>query len=136
MLEAERRNYRVEAAVKMALIHDLEEAITGDLTPEDKKTSGQIQVQAAKRRAIEHLLRVLPPKSRDQYRGLWTELRLSLTKEAQLVHELDKLEMALQAKAYSRKIGRDRVLVFYHSAARDIKDRTIKQLLNASIGRS
>jgi putative hydrolases of HD superfamily len=134
MLEAERRNYRVEAAVKMALIHDLEEAITGDLTPEDKRITGQIRVGAAKRRAIEQLLRILPSKSRGSYRRLWTELRLSVSKEAQLVHELDKLEMALQAKAYARKVGRHRVLVFYESAARGIKDRAIKRLLDASIG--
>jgi putative hydrolase of HD superfamily len=134
MLEAERRNYRVEAAVKMALIHDLEEAITGDLTPEDKRIAGQIRVRAARQKAIEQLLRILPAKSRGSYRRLWTELRFSVSKEAQLVHELDKLEMALQAKAYARKVGRNRVLVFYESAARGIKDRAIKRLLDASIG--
>jgi putative hydrolases of HD superfamily len=134
MLEAERRNYRVEAAVKMALIHDLEEAITGDLTPEDKRITGHIRVQAAKQRAIEQLLRILPAKSRGSYRRLWTELRLSISKEAQLVHELDKLEMALQAKAYASEVGHKRVLAFYQSAARGIKDRAIKRLLDASIG--
>jgi putative hydrolases of HD superfamily len=131
MLEAERRQYRVEAAVKMALIHDLEEAITGDLTPEDKRISGSIRVQAAKRKAIDQLLRVLPAKSRRSYRELWADLRLSRTKEARLVHDLDKLEMALQAQAYGKRVGRDRVLGFYQSAAREIKDPAVRRMLRS-----
>jgi putative hydrolases of HD superfamily len=133
MFEAERRKYRVDEAVKMALIHDLEEAITGDLTPEQKKLRGRVRVQAAKRKAIRRLLLVFPAKSRRSYNRLWTDLRLSRTKEARLVHELDKLEMAFQARAYEEQVGRDRVAAFYRSAAKGIKDSSLRQSLRSSI---
>src|SRR5579864_3358994 len=133
MFEAERRKYRTDDAVRMALIHDLEEAITGDMTPEEKKVRGRVMVQAAKRKAIGRLLLVLPSKSRRSYRKLWTDFSLSRTKEARLVHEMDKLEMAFQAKAYASKVGRDRVAVFYRSAAQGIKDPGLRRALRSSI---
>jgi putative hydrolases of HD superfamily len=135
MLEAQRRNYRVEDALKMALIHDLEEALTGDLTPEDKKARGNMHVRDAKRKAIDELILAFPQASRRSYRKLWTDLRLSRTKEARLVHELDKLEMAFQAKAYEEKVGRDHVMAFYRSAARGVTDQALRRLLNSSIER-
>jgi len=133
MLEAERRKYRVNDAIRMALIHDLEEAITGDLTPGEKKVRGLVSVQAAKRKAIGRLLLVFPSKSRRSYRKLWTDLSLSRTKEARLVHEIDKLEMAFQARAYEEKVGRDRVAVFYRSASQGIKDSGLRRALRSSI---
>jgi putative hydrolases of HD superfamily len=133
MFEAERRKYRVDDAVKMALIHDLEEAITGDLTPEDKKVRGRVRVQDAKRKAIGRVLLVFPALSRRSYSKLWTDLSLSRTKEARLVHEIDKLEMAFQARAYEEKVGRERVAVFYRSAAQGIKDPGLRRALRSSI---
>lgn len=132
MFEAERRKYRTDDAVKMALIHDLEEAITGDMTPEEKKVRGRGRVQAAKRKAILRLLLVFPSKSRRAYSKLWTDLRLSRTKEARLVHEIDKLEMAFQARAYEDKVGHDRVAAFYRSAAQGIKDPGLRRALHSS----
>jgi 5'-deoxynucleotidase len=133
MFEAERRKYRVNDAVTMALIHDLEEAITGDLTPEERRIRGRVSVQAAKRKAIGRLLLVFPSKSRRLYNRLWTDLSLSRTKEARLVHEIDRLEMAFQARAYEEKVGRDRVSVFYRSAVQGIKDPGLRRALRSSI---
>jgi len=130
LVEAERRKYNVEDAVKIALIHDLEEAITGDLTPDDKKTRGFARVRAAKQEAVRELLMTLPQKSRRSYRRLWTDLRLLRTREARLVHELDKLEMVFQAKAYEKKVGREKVTDFYRSACREIRDVRIGRVLN------
>jgi len=129
LVEAERRKYNVEDAVKIALIHDLEEAITGDLTPDDKITRGSARVRAAKQDAVKELLTSFPQINRRSYRRLWTDLRLLRTREARLVHELDRLEMALQAKSYERKVGRERVDDFYQSARKDIRDPRIRRLL-------
>src|SRR6266571_2500484 len=41
LFEGERRSYNVERLLKLALLHDLEEAITGDLTPQDKESSSE-----------------------------------------------------------------------------------------------
>lgn len=128
-LEAGRRRFDVERAVKLALIHDLEEAITGDLTPSDKRIRGASRVRVERSKAIREVLASLSPKERKSYRRLWTDLRMSRTKEAQLVHDLDKLEMALQAREYAKKVGRARVEDFYRSAAREIKDPDLRQVL-------
>ncbi len=130
LVEAERRKYNVENAVKIALIHDLEEAITGDLTPVDKRTRGPARVHAARQKAVKELLMMFPERSRGSYRRLWTDLRLLRTREARLVHDLDKLEMALQAKAYGKKVGQRKVTDFYKSARKEIKDPGIGRSLN------
>jgi putative hydrolases of HD superfamily len=134
MLESERRHYNVEEAIRLALIHDLEEAITGDLTPRDKRIRGKRRVRAMKRKAVEELVGALPPKSRRRYRKLWTDLRLGRTREARLVHDLDRLEMALQAKAYEKRVGRKRVADFYESASRGINDPVLAGTLKSLVG--
>ncbi len=67
---------------------------------------------------------------RGSYRRLWTDLRLLRTKEALLVHELDKLEMAFQAARIGRRVGRTRVQSFFQFAAREIKDPELSRVLN------
>jgi putative hydrolases of HD superfamily len=136
MLEAERRHYRIEEVVRLALIHDLEEAITGDLTPEDKRMRGKTRVRAIRRKAVDELISALPRQSRGRYRRLWTDLRLGRTRESRLVHELDRLEMALQAKAYEKRVGRKRVMAFYESASRSVKDPVLAGALKSLIGGS
>ena len=129
-LEAERRKYDVGTVLKLALIHDLEEAITGDLTPADKRVLGAPEVHGARRKAREELIQNLPSNLRGSYRRLWTDLRLLRTKEALLVHELDKLEMAFQAARVGRRVGRTRVQGFFQSAAREIRDPELSRVLN------
>src|SRR2546422_10413003 len=46
-----RGGYDLELLLKLALIHDLDEAITGDLTPEDKRRLGLGDVLRRKRLA-------------------------------------------------------------------------------------
>ena len=128
-LEAGRRGFDVENAVKLALIHDLEEAITGDLTPNVKRIRGASRVRVEKRNALRELLANLSPRDRKSYGRLWTDLRLLRTKEAQLVHDLDKLEMALQAREYAKKVGKARVEDFYRSAASEIEDPDLRRVL-------
>ena len=48
LFEGERRGYNVERLLKLALLHDLEEAITGDLTPQDKESRGESVVKTQK----------------------------------------------------------------------------------------
>jgi putative hydrolases of HD superfamily len=131
MFETERRGYDAGTVLKMALIHDLEESIIGDLTPRDKKKLGEPEVRRQKGEAITELINRLPIKSRRSYLGLWTDLRLLRTREARLVHDLDKLEMALQARAYARKVGPRKVADFFRSAADEIKDPALRDVLKS-----
>ena len=127
LYEGERRGLDLEKILKLALIHDLEEAIIGDLTPRDKARRGESKVQEDKERAIRGLLSKLPAKSRPAYLRLWTDLRERRSKEARLVHELDKVEMAFQAKEYGKRTGQRKMLDFYKSASEEISDPLLKR---------
>jgi putative hydrolases of HD superfamily len=134
LFEAERRGYDTGRVVKLALIHDLEESITGDLTPTDKKARGMMAINLERDVAIRKLVKMMPARKRATYRELWRDLRLQRSKEARLVHQLDKFEMALQADRYSRRIGRKRIADFYASAAADIADTALRKELAKLVG--
>ena len=121
----------MERLLKLALLHDLEEAITGDLTPQDKQSRGENVVKTQKISAREQLLSYFPQENQRAYRDLWSELENEKSKEAQLVHELDKLEMALQANEYARGgIEATKLKEFYESSMAVIKDPKLKRLLD------
>ena len=130
LFEGERRGYNVERLLKLALLHDLEEAITGDLTPQEKELKGENVVRTQKISAREQLLSYFPQENQRAYRELWSELENERSKEAQLVHELDKLEMALQANQYARAgIEATKLKEFYESSMAAIKDPKLKRVL-------
>ena len=130
LFEGQRRGYNVDKMIKLAVLHDLEEAITGDLTPEEKKAKGKLAVESQRNSAREQLLRYLLGKDKKAYNELWSELDKSKTREARLVHDLDKLEMALQANAYSKNgVGIDKLQEFHESAKNAIKDPQLRKLL-------
>jgi putative hydrolases of HD superfamily len=131
LFEGERRGHNVEKLLKLALLHDLEEAITGDLTPKDKESRGESIVRAEKISAREQLLSHFPKENQRAYRELWSEMENEKSEEARLVHELDKLEMALQANEYARRgIEATKLKEFYESSKAAIKDPKLKQLLD------
>jgi putative hydrolase of HD superfamily len=129
LYEGERRGYDMEKILKLALIHDLEEAIIGDLTPRDKAHRGATRVQRDRERAIRELLSKLPAKSRPAYLRLWTDLRERRSKESRLVHQLDKVEMAFQANEYGKRTGQRKMRDFYDSASRETYDPKLKKAL-------
>ncbi len=130
MFEAERRGYDVEKALKFALIHDLEEAFTGDLTPRDKKKLATNSVRRWKTSAINRILGGMPTDMRRRYGELWEELWRGNSKESKLVKQLDKLEMAFQASLYwKRGVKRQKLSHFYRSARRGVNDDELKRAL-------
>jgi len=84
--------------LRMALIHDLPEAIIGDLTP-SKKTA---ETKEKEDTAINQILNLLPKRQRETYIAVWNEYMEGKTGEAQAVRQLEKIEMALQAKEYEK----------------------------------
>jgi len=84
--------------LRMALIHDLPEAIIGDLMPSQKTA----ETKENEENAISQILSLLPKKQRENYLAVWNEYQEGKTKEAKAVQQLDKIEMALQAKEYEK----------------------------------
>jgi putative hydrolase of HD superfamily len=98
MLYADIKNFDPLKLLRMALIHDLPEAILGDLTPSQKTTNSQKKEE----RVINQILSLLPEIQRENYLAVWNEYQECRTKEAKAVHQLEKIEMALQAKEYEK----------------------------------
>lgn len=82
--------------LRLALIHDLPESMVGDLTPTQKND----ETKQKEENAIRHILSLLPAPQKETYLDVWNEYQQATTKEAQAVHQLEKIEMAIQAKEY------------------------------------
>ena len=100
MVLSDSRNYNTEKILKMILLHDLAESITGDFTPEQKSKDEKIILE---NKTLKKILINLPEPLQNQYLSLWNEYQKNDTKEANFVHQIDKLEMGLQAKIYSKQ---------------------------------
>lgn len=79
--------------VQLCLFHDVPEARIGDLNYVAKK-----YVKADEARAVEDLARTLP--FGDDYRDTLGEFGAGESREAQLAHDADQLEMILALKEY------------------------------------
>lgn len=84
----------------IAIIHDLAEALIGDLPASAKRHLGVAVKQNAERAALIEMLEGLPQA--EEYLELWTEYTEASSPEARLVKALDRLEMLIQALAYER----------------------------------
>ena len=85
--------------VKICLMHDLGEAIRGDIpAPEQarRKAAGAAGKAVDERRDLLTLLEPLPAALRSEITALWDEYEAAQSLEAQLAKALDKLETILQ----------------------------------------
>jgi len=98
MLYADMEDLDPLKLVRMALIHDLPEAVIGDLTPPQKTA----ETREKEETAISQMLSLLPKKQREHYLAVWKEYQEGETREAKAVRQLEKIEMALQAKEYEK----------------------------------
>ena len=121
-----------ERVMKMAILHDLPESIIGDFMPGEVTKKKK---RAEENNAIETILQSIPPCRRSDYKRIWLEYLLNKTDIARLVHTVDKLEMALQARKYSIEgcPGHmlTRFLDFPKKNMKDDKHEIISQILNA-----
>ena len=78
----------MDKVIKMCLIHDLGEAVTGDI-PSFWKTESH---EEAEREAIKSLLAPLPDELRSEFTSLFEEMEAKESVEAKLFKALDNLE--------------------------------------------
>jgi putative hydrolases of HD superfamily len=111
-----------ERVLKLAIIHDLAEAGTGDSTPYDPAAIPDEHDPAARRTFLETrhhrdpdrraakradedavmrtLIAALPGSTRSELGEVWDELRLGTSSEARFVKQVDRLETFLQSRLY------------------------------------
>lgn len=85
--------------MKMALLHDLAESVTGDLTPKQKEET-HYEIES---KALKIALNDLPEQIKNKYIEVFSEFQENETPEAQLVHNADKIDMLYQTKEYEKK---------------------------------
>jgi putative hydrolase of HD superfamily len=110
----------------MALIHDLPEALVGDTIPGERTRRRKQVLESA---AMKKILAGMPPEVRGEYWRTWLEFIQGKTREAKLVRQVDKLEMAVQAFEYGRGRSAPGTEEFMETARVYIRDDDLLALL-------
>ena len=126
MILSDSKNFNTEKILKMILLHDLAESVTGDITPEQK---GVIDKKRLENKTMKEILSNLSEEIQTKYLDIWDEYQDNKTIDANLVHQIDKFEMALQAKIYEKQTNSEKTKVFFESAKKEINDETLVKLL-------
>ena len=131
MIISDLENYDSEKILKMTLLHDLAESKIGDITPEQMTPENKMKIEND---AFNEIIDQLPETVKSQYLEIWKEYQNNNSKESLFVHQIDKLEMALQAKIYQKDgktIGD--IEPFLESAKRSITDKKLKEIFTKII---
>ena len=91
LLKEELPDVDMEKVIHMCLLHDLGEAVTGDIPAFEKKE----QDRSVERKAVDGLLSMLPGKTGEEAKVLFAEMNALETEEAKVYKALDKLEAVI-----------------------------------------
>lgn len=129
MVISDMRRLDTEKMIRMALLHDLEEAIMGDWDRETKDRFGEKEVRKRENESIKKILSKLPENFGKKYMELWKEVKEKKSKEARLIEEIDKLEMVFQALEYEKDgYDKKRLEKFWEFSKKRIKDPELKNI--------
>ncbi|MDC0036197.1 HD domain-containing protein [Nitrosopumilus sp.] len=128
MVISDLENYDSQKILKMVLLHDLAESKIGDFTPEqitkDKK-------ERMENNAFDEIIKKLPDTIKSDYCEIWKDYQNQTSPESQIVHQIDRLEMVLQAKMYQKQgYSKEDIEIFLESAKTSITHPKLKELLD------
>ena len=126
MIISDMKNCDSEKVLKMVLLHDLAESKIGDYTPEQINKEEKIDLED---KAISEIIENLPKEIGTTYSSIWKEYQEQKTTESVLVHQIDRIEMTLQAKIYSEEgYSQEKLEPFFESVKNEITDFDLKGL--------
>jgi putative hydrolase of HD superfamily len=129
MVIADIKNLDKEKMIRMALLHDLDESIIGDLTPYDKQNFKKEELMKRKKEVEKQIISLLPEKLQEKYLEILEEHDENKTKEARIFEQIDKLEMAIQTLKYEKEgYGKDKLEEFWHFSENRISDSDLKKI--------
>jgi 5'-deoxynucleotidase YfbR-like HD superfamily hydrolase len=125
----------VEKALKMTLIHDLLECITGDIIPGQYEKNERDTIE---KKALERLRNVIPHNIRNEVLNLFNEYNNGKTIESKLIRSCDKIDSVLQAIYYAktRRTDISTVIDFQRSTIRynfDLLPDTVISTISSEI---
>ena len=120
------KELNTEKILKMSILHDWAESKIGDFMPDEITTEKKTELEEY---AMTEILDNLPEKIKNNYYNIWNDYKDNSSKEAKFVHELDKLEMALQGKIYEKENDPEKIKPFIISAVEQIVDDDLKKIL-------
>lgn len=123
MIFSDEKGLDTQKVIKMALLHEAGEISAGDITPGDEIPYDEKQNK--ERESVKKLFSKL--ENKNYYIYLWEELENKESREAQLVKQVDSLELAMQAKIYE-KIESKELSEFFHSAENNIHDPVLADI--------
>ncbi|MBU4124274.1 MAG: HD family hydrolase [Nanoarchaeota archaeon] len=103
MLIADNEGLNANKLIRMALLHDLEEAIIGDITTFHKEKIGKNKIIELGKKELEKHLSKLPKQLQKKYINLWKENEEGKTKYSKLLKQIDYIEMMIQCLEYQEK---------------------------------
>ena len=128
MILSDMEGLNSEKIIRMALLHDLAESVIGDITPDHITKNEKIGKENT---AMKQILKNLPSKIAETYFETWNEYQENSSQEANFIHDVDKLEMALQAKFYQDKgISKEKLQSFFNTAKKEIKNKKLRNILS------
>lgn len=113
--------------IKMALVHDIGEAEIGDIvTTRGVKVQSNLKDKIQnERQALKQIINLIEGT---EYLELFDEFEANQTREAKLVKQIDKLEMAIQALEYEQEYDIN-LQEFFDDANSKILNESIKEIM-------
>ncbi len=131
MVLSDMENYDSGKILKMILLHDLAESEIGDYTPGQITPEKKMKLE---NEAFSKILENLPTTIKSQYQKIWNEYQENNSSESKMVHQVDKFEMALQAKIYEKQgHSKDKISSFIEFGELEITHPKLKELFRKII---
>lgn len=126
----DRYQYDVQRAVRMSIVHDLQEAVVGDIMPPQHSGVSLEAKHELERAAVARLTEGLPESSglKEEWPQLFAEYEAGQTDTALFVKDLDKAEMLLQAVEYEREQDVD-LQDFFDTTVAKIRTPAVRELV-------
>ena len=126
MVLSDIKELNTEKILKMSILHDWAESKIGDFMPNEISSEKKTELEEY---AMSEILDDLPSKIKNDYYDIWNDDKDSSSKDAKFVHELDRLEMALQGKIYEKENDPEKIKPFLTTAVEQIMDDDLKKIL-------
>ncbi|KAI5854267.1 HD domain-containing protein [Tricharina praecox] len=128
-----------DRCVKLALIHDMAEALVGDITPPDNiaKDEKYKRELESMRYICDELLKPISETIAEEFMELWAEYETGTTKEAVFVKDVDRFELICQTIEYEKQYNAEKDLSeFLHVRVGIKNDFVLKWVEDALLERA